>query len=136
MSDNTKTGDVSVDKYVKVFIKIRDAKAQLAKEYKEQDAALTEQMDTIKGALLEYCKEHDVESVRTAHGQFYRTVKTRYWTSDWEAMYRFILEQETPEFLEKRLNQTVVKTFLEENPEATPPGLNTDTEYAITVRKA
>ena len=51
-------------------------------------------------------------------------------------MHRFILEREAPEFMEKRLNQTVVKEYLAENPEAVPPGLNVDSEYVISVRKA
>jgi hypothetical protein len=62
-------------------------------------------------------------------------VKKRYWTNDWESMNKFIMEHEVPEFFEKRLNQTVVKQFLEENPDTVPPGLNVDSEYAISVRK-
>ena len=127
---------LSVDKLTRVFIKIRDAKADLAAKFKAEDDALSDQMDTIKRALLDYCAEHKVESVRTNEGMFYRTTKTRYWTSDWEAMHKFILERGVPEFLEKRLSQGVVKQFLEENPEAVPPGLNTDVEYVITVRKS
>jgi hypothetical protein len=50
-------------------------------------------------------------------------------------MNRFILENELPEFYEKRLNQGVVREFLEENPETVPPGLNTTSEYSIRVRK-
>jgi hypothetical protein len=30
----------------------------------------------------------------------------------------------------------VVKTFLEDNPETVPPGINTTSEYTITVRKS
>lgn len=115
---------------------MRDAKAKLAAEFKEQEDTLTAQMDQVKGALLDYCKEHEVESVRTASGLVYRSMKTRYWTSDWEAMHRFVVENNVPEFLEKRLNQTIVKSFLEENPEIVPPGINADSEYTITVRKA
>ena len=63
-------------------------------------------------------------------------VKQKYWTSDWESMHKFILEHEVPEFLEKRLHQGAVKGFLEENPELLPKGLNVDSEYAVTVRKA
>ena len=96
---------------------------------------MQEQQDLIKKALLDHCKEHEVESVRTSAGLFYRGVKTRYWTSDWESMYKFIADQEVPEFLEKRLNQGNVKQFLEENPESVPPGLNVDSEYIISVRK-
>ena len=132
---DTGTDGMTVDKMTRVYIKIRDARAALAAKFKDEDEALVEQLDVIKRALLNYCSEHGVESVRTEHGVFYRTTKTRYWTSDWESMHKFILEHELPEFLEKRLNQTAVKSFLDENPETVPPGLNTDVEYVVTVRK-
>ena len=93
------------------------------------------QINVLKSALLDYCTAQGVDSVKTAAGLFYRTVKTRYWTSDWDSMNKFILAQEVPEFYEKRLNQTAVRQFLEENPDMLPPGLNTDSEYVITVRK-
>jgi alpha-galactosidase/6-phospho-beta-glucosidase family protein len=128
--------DTPIEKLTRVYIKMRDAKAKLAAEFKEKEGSLNAQMDQVKAALLDYCKEHEVESVRTTSGLVYRSKKTRYWTSDWEAMHRFVVENNVPEFLEKRLNQTVVKTFLEENPETVPPGINADSEYTITVRKA
>lgn len=130
------TTDAPIEKLTRVYIKMRDAKAKLSAEFKQKDDELTDQMNHIKAALLDYCKEHEVESVRTASGLVYRSMKTRYWTSDWESMHRFVVENNVPEFLEKRLNQTVVKAFLEENPETVPPGINADSEYTITVRKA
>lgn len=131
----TGTNGMSVDKLTRVYIKIRDARAKLAADFKAEDDALNDQLNVVKRALLDYCTEHGVESVRTNEGIFYRTTKTRYWTSDWESMHKFILEHELPEFFEKRLNQSAVKEFLEENPEVVPPGLNTDVEYVVTVRK-
>jgi hypothetical protein len=129
------TVGVGLEKLTKVYLKIKAKRNELSAEFKEEDGELRKQQDAIKQALLDHCKEHDVESVRTSAGLFYRTVKTRYWTSDWESMYKFITEQDVPEFLEKRLNQTNVKQFLEENPESVPPGLNVDSEYIIAVRK-
>ena len=126
---------VSVDKLVKAYTKIRDKRSELSSKYKEEEGKLREQQDKVKLALLEYCKEHEVDSVRTASGLFYRTVKQRYWTSDWESMHSFIMEHELPEFFEKRLNQTHVRQFIEENPDLVPAGLNVDSEYAISVRK-
>lgn len=131
----TETNTPSVEKLTRVYIKIRDAKAALASKYKDEDEALTEQLDAVKRELLSYCADNGIESMRTAAGIFYRTTKTRYWTSDWESMHKFILEQKVPELFEKRLSQAAVKQFLEENPEAVPPGLNSDVEYVITVRK-
>jgi hypothetical protein len=126
---------VSVEKLTRVYIKIRDARAELAANFKKEDDDLKTKQDKIKRALLDHCKEHNVESVRTSEGLFYRSVKQRYWTSDWDSMNKFILDNGVPEFFEKRLNQTVVKQFLEENPDAVPPGLNVDSEYTISVRK-
>jgi hypothetical protein len=123
------------EKLTRVYLKIRDQKAQLSAEFKKAEDDLNQQLDQVKTALLGYCKEQGLESVKTSEGIFYRTVKTRYWTSDWEAMHQFVMEHNVPEFLEKRLNQTNVRTFLEENPEAVPKGLNVDSEYIISVRK-
>jgi hypothetical protein len=128
-------GGVSVEKLTKTYIKIREAKAALKAAFDKEEESLQEKLDIIKRALLDYCKQHGVESVRTSEGIFYRSTKTRYWTNDWDSMNRFILEHEVPEFYEKRLNQTTVKQFLEENPDVLPPGLNMDSEYVITVRK-
>ena len=79
-----------------MFIKIRDARSALKAKFDEEDDALKDKLDTIRQALLEHCKEHEVESVRTAAGIFYRSVKRRYWTSDWESMHKFILEHSEP----------------------------------------
>ena len=122
-------------KLTMVFLKIKEKRSMLSAEFKETDEDLRSQQDKIKQALLDHCKEHDVESVRTSEGLFYRTTKTRYWTSDWEHMYKFVKEHDVPEFLEKRFNQTNVKQFLEENPECVPEGLNVDSEYIISIRK-
>jgi phage host-nuclease inhibitor protein Gam len=123
------------EKLTRVYLKIRDKKAQLSAEFKKQEDDLNQQLDKVKVALLDYCKDNGLESVKTSEGIFYRSVKTRYWTSDWEAMHKFVMEHGVPEFLEKRLNQTNVRTFLEENPDLVPKGLNVDSEYVISVRK-
>jgi len=132
MSD---TPDTSVDRLTRIYIKIRDARAAASAEFKDKDQKLSDQLDLVKAQLLNYCREQNVESVRTSEGIFYRTTKTRYWTSDWSAMHAFVVEHAMPEFLEKRLNQTAVKEFLADNPETVPPGLNVDSEYVISVRK-
>ena len=124
-----------IDRFVRVFVKIRDEKAHVAREAKEKEAVLTEELDKIRRALLDYCKESGVEKVGTASGTFFRSVKTRYSTSDWESMHKFILKHEIPDLLDKRINQGNMRQFLEENPEQLPPGLNVDREYAVTVRR-
>ena len=125
-----------LDRLVSVYIKIRDKKAALKKEFVEQEAVLEDKMDLLKNHLLSHCEEDNVESVRTKHGTFYRSIKSRYWTNDWEAMSKFIVEHEAVDLFEKRLHQTNVRQFLQDNPESLPPGLNVDSEYTINVRRA
>lgn len=126
---------IPLEKLTKVYLKIRDKRAELKAQFEQEDEKLSKQLDEVKRALLDYCKSQNVDSVRTPAGLFYRSLKTRYWTNDWESMNKFILEHGIPEFYEKRLNQTSVKQFLEENPDVLPPGLNVDREYVVTVRK-
>jgi len=126
---------VSIDKLTNAYVKIREKRAELSSKFKEEDENLVSQLDKIKKALLDYCKEHGVESVRTNAGLVYKSTRSRYWTSDWESMYKFVLKHEVPEFFDKRLNQTNVKQFLEENPDILPEGLNVDSEFTISVRR-
>lgn len=126
---------VQVDRLTREYVELRERRKAIAAEFKAEDAELGEKMDAIKAQLLAYCKDHGIDSVRTPEGLVYRSVRTRYWTSDWSSMYSFIMEHGVPEFFEKRLNQGAVKEYLEENPEALPPGLNVDSEYVIAVRK-
>ena len=119
----------------KAYINIRAQRSKLLTTYKEQDDELKGQQDKIKMSLLQFCKDNDIDSVRTDAGMFYRTQKKRYWTSDWGSMHSFVVSHGVPEFLEKRLNQTAVKEFLAENPDILPPGLNVESEYTISIRR-
>lgn len=127
--------DKAIDKIVAVYIKIRNAKEDLAREYDDKIAALDEQMRTLKEELLKISKETGVTSFKTDNGTAYRTIKNRYWTNDWESFYGFMREHGAMELLEKRIHQTNMREFLEDRPDVHPPGLNVDQEYEITIRR-
>ena len=123
--------NVTADKLVKIYIKIRDKRAELAKEAD----ALEEQQNTIQTKLLEICKEQGLESLRTEFGTVTKRVAKRYWTSDWDSFYRFMKEHDAFQLLQQRITTTNMEQFLEENPDLHPPGLNVDANYAVTVRR-
>lgn len=127
---------VSADKLVSTYIKIRDAKDTLVREHEQALKSLTDQMEIIEQELLELCKSTGQDGGRTQYGTFTRTVKERYWTNDWDSMYRFIKENDAPELLERRIAQGNFKEFLKDNPDKLPEGLNVDSRYSITVRRA
>lgn len=127
--------ELNIDAMVAAYRKIRDAKNEKEAKHKEEMAELNSQLDTISARLIDIFNEQDVESLRTPSGTVTRRVITRYWTNDWSAMYDFIKEQDAPYLLEQRIHNGHMREFMEENPELVPVGLNSDTRYAITVRK-
>jgi DNA-dependent RNA polymerase auxiliary subunit epsilon len=126
----------SVEQLVSVYIKIRDAKEAAKRAFEEREAELNEHLDMISGQILEICKETGADSIKTKYGTAMRSIKSRYWTNDWEAFHKFMLEWEAPDLLEKRIHQSNMKQFLEDNPGTLPAGLNMDSQYTITVRRS
>jgi len=126
---------LSLEKLTKVYLKMTAKRTELKSAFDAEYNLLTQERDKVKQALLNYCKENNVDSLKTPEGLFYRSVKQSYWTSDWESMYEFILENEVPEFFDKRLNQKNVRQYLEENPDKLPKGLNSDSSYTLSVRR-
>lgn len=127
--------DAPIEKIVQAYIKIRDTKERLYQEYKQKEDELQGQMDVLKHKLIEVSKETGATSFSTPHGIAYRTVKNRYWTNDWESFYAMVQEHKAMGLLEKRIHQTNMKEFLEQNPDLHPPGLNIDSEYEITIQR-
>jgi hypothetical protein len=127
---------IPADKLVKAYIKLRDARAVLKSEYEAQDAVLLEKVATIESKLLEFCKESGADGIKTPFGTASRTVKERFFTSDWDSFRRFVKNHDALDLFEKRIHQGAMKEFLESNPDLRPEGLNVTREYTITIRKA
>ena len=135
MTEEVEAPKYDADRLVRVYIRIRDAKAKLKQEFDDAATSLDEQMDAVEAELLALCKTTGQDGGRTDHGTFTRTVKTRYWTSDWQSMYAFIKDHNALELLEQRVSQGNMKKFLQDNPQELPAGLNVDSKYSITVRR-
>lgn len=128
-------GEVDINKLVKVYLKIRNVIDEKETQHKEELASLKEQFGIVGQSLLNLCKEQNLDSIRTPVGTVSRRISTRYWTSDWDSMYRFISEHDAPFLLEQRIHGTNMKEFLEANPEAFPMGMQADRSYTVQVRK-
>jgi hypothetical protein len=127
---------IDMDKLAAVYIKIRDKRAVAKKEFEDKDNYLEEQMQLVADEMLEACKRIGADSIKTPHGTIIRSVKSRYWTNDWDSMYQVIKDHDAFGLLEKRLHQTNMKDFLAENPSFYPVGLNVENTYTVVVRRS
>ena len=126
---------IQADRLASAYIKMRDKRSQLQKEFDEKDKEIEAQMDMVAEELLKLCKSIGADSIKTQAGTVFRSVKTRYETTDWENMYAFIKEHDIPQVLERRISTTNMKQFLDDNPTVMPIGMNINNKYTVTVRR-
>ena len=127
--------DITVDQIVEVYIKIRDARDEARREADKIDADFESQLEVLEQQMLDVCKATGATSLKTPHGTIMQSIKKRYWTNDWESLYKFIKDNDAFHLLHRRVNQSAMKEFLEENPDKVPAGLSSLTETTVTVRK-
>ena len=120
---------IPLDKLVAIHAKIKAKQAKLDKEL----ADLEEQREEIRLAIKDQMKALGLTSVKTSSGTVSLMKSTRYNTQDWDSFKAFVLEHQVVDLLEKRIAQTNMAQFLEENPGVVPPGLNSVTGFDIRV---
>jgi hypothetical protein len=123
---------IPLDKLVAIHSKIKAKMEGLDRQLAELD----EQRTQVRLAIKDQMKALGLTSVQTSTGTVSLMKKTRYNTQDWDSFKAFVLEHQVVDLLEKRIAQTNMAQFLEENPGVLPPGLNSVTEFDIRVTKA
>jgi len=128
------TESASLPKLVKAYRALRTARAELKTVWEDKDKVLGSKQESIQKALLEHCNTNDVTSVKTEEGTFYRKKKVNYWCTDWTRFHKWVLANEIPEVLQKRISQDNLKEYLTESGDI-PIGLQSDAVYTINVQK-
>jgi flagellar biosynthesis GTPase FlhF len=126
---------IPLDKLARVYRKIYAKVQELTKDYESQLEELKAKQEEIKHAMKDQMLALGINSVRTDEGTLILSQKTRYYTDDWDSFKQFVVEHDALDLFEKRIAQKNMATFLDENPGVVPAGLNSMSEYAVTVRK-
>ena len=129
------TDTIPMDKLARVYIKIRTKIQKLTQEYEAQVEELHAQQNEIAMAMKDQMLALGSTTLRTDAGTIMLGKKKRYYTEDWQSFKEFMVEHDAIDLLEKRIAQSNMAKFLEENPGLVPPGLSSNTEYAVSVRK-
>ena len=130
---------------VKIALKIKKAKAKLAAQYKVDDYALTADLKLIEGQMLQFLNHTKQKTATTAKGQFYWQDKITPRGDDWAAFYKWIVENDTFEALQKRIKVTFISKYMEEHANDKdeegnalpnlPPGVSVLREREICIRQ-
>jgi hypothetical protein len=126
---------IPIDKLVKIYRKIKLEIDTMTQEYDTKLEVLKGQQDEIKFALKDQMQALGVSSLKSPFGTVSMRPTKRYSTNDWSSFKEFILAHGAIELLEKRIAQTNMVQFLEENPGVLPPGLNSVSDFNIVITK-
>jgi hypothetical protein len=126
---------VPLVKLARVYRKMQARVQELTQAYETEVEAIKAQQDQLKTAMKDQMLSSGMKSVNTEAGTVVLSTSTRYSTTDWDSFKEFIKQHDAIDLLEKRIAQKNMSMFLEENPGVLPEGLNSFTEYNISVRK-
>lgn len=129
------TATIPLDRMAKAYRKIRSKLDELRTEYDTKEAELKAELDVISSAMKDQLLASGVTSVKTEQGTIILGKTTRYSTTDWDSFKQFVREEDALDLFERRIAQTNMAKYLEQNPDKLPPGLNSNSEYTISVRK-
>ena len=128
--------EFSLDQIAAAVIKIRDEISKIKKEADKKINSLEEDKERLDSYLAKKLNEVGAETIKTPSGIIMLKPKHRYSTTDWENLYEFIGKNNAYHLLEKRVHQTNMSEFLEDNPDNHPKGLNIFTETKIIIRRS
>ena len=120
---------IPLDKLVAIHSKIKAKMEGLDRQLAELEETRTQ----VRLAIKDQMKALGLTSVKTSSGTVSLMKSTRYNTQDWDSFKAFVLEHQVVDLLEKRIAQSNMAQFLEENPGVLPPGLNSVTGFDIRV---
>lgn len=125
---------VTVDAVIKKYMKLRYQKEAVEAEIKERVDMIKADMAKLEAFLKAKLDADGLTSFKTDHGTAFLTTTDFANVEDWDAVLRFIREEEAFDMLEKRISKTAVRGYIEANKEV-PPGVKYGTKLDINIRK-
>ncbi len=128
---------MNTEELVEAYINLRNAREKLLTQYEAEDKKLQDEMALLEKSLLDICNTVNADSIKTAHGTVMRKLNERFFCQDWDNFYKYVLDNEAVQLLERRIHQSNFREHLKEiEGDGLPPGVNVMREYGVSVRKA
>lgn len=124
----------TVDQVIGLIIKLRNEKDAKEAAVKEEVKAIKEKMTKLEAYLREQADALGVTSFKTKHGTAFITTVDFATVADWDAVLKFIRDNEAYDMLERRVSKTAVRAYLELNKEV-PAGVTYGTRLEVNIRK-
>lgn len=125
---------LTIDKAIGAVVKLRDQKKRLEAEAKEKVRPINETIDKLEAFLKTKADELGVSSFKTEEGTAFLSTTDYANVGNWDAVLDWIKANEAYDLLEKRVNKSAVRGYME-TLKIVPPGVNYGTSIEVNVRK-
>jgi len=120
---------------LRAYNALDDKRDALRTLYDKQDAKLKAVMEQLELFMLEEMKRLGMTACEVpGEGVASVKVKRRFGCADWGMFWAWVVENKAPNFLQKRLLDSEIQTFLESTGEL-PPAINSEAKQVIAVTK-
>lgn len=136
MKAKAKMSDLDDGSLLKIYVSLRDRRAQRKNEYTAADAGDKAKQDKIEMEFLQRFDTRGIDNVSTRGvGTAYRSTRTSATVADFDALLEYVKEQGAWELLEKRVSKTAVEQHVQVNDEL-PPGVNWRETYTVNIKRS
>lgn len=128
---------MEINALVEKYISLRDRKASMKAEFDAKVEGIDVMLKKVEAHLQKFFADTGTESVKTANGTAYKSLRTSTTVADSEAYFNWIGEdfENRKAFLEKRANKSAVEEYAKEHAD-TPPGVSVHREYTVNIRRS
>lgn len=125
---------IRVDDVVGKYIQLRDKLDEMEAAHKAAVKPIKTAMDKLEAWLKAKADADGVDSLKTAHGTAYKSLKDSATVAAWDELLAYIRDNEAFELLNRAVNKTAVRELAAGG--AVPPGVKYEQWYEINVRRA
>lgn len=120
---------------LKIFIALRDRRAQRKTAYDADDAEDKDKQNKIEVEFLRRFNERGIDNVSSRdHGTAYRSTRSSATVADFEAFLGHVKTQDAWELLERRVNKKAVQEYRDVHDDL-PPGVNWSEAQVVNFRR-
>lgn len=132
-----KKEQISTQQLIRVFLKIRNAKAAATRAYEAKDAEFKASLKMVEAELLRRALEQEVEGFKVKGlGTAYTKEEMHVSIGDDKTFYQFCRDTGDLDFFERRITIKHVKEYMAANNGELPPGIHAFRENRMQVRAA
>lgn len=120
---------------LKMFIALRDRRAERKAAYQADDESDRTKQDKIEVEFLRRFNERGIDNVSSRGvGTAYKSTRASATVADWDTLLGHVQENDAWELLERRVNKTAVEQFKAVNDDL-PPGVNWAETQVVNFRR-